>query len=155
MIDLKQMREEVIRPALKAIDLWSEEAEELVLYTGYVESLYKYVAQVGGPARSFWQVEPLTAIDIYTNYLYFRDELLDKVHGLVTAGHKPVDTEFQLTVNMAYAAAMCRLVYRRSPLPLPDCGDTQGQAFIWKKVYNTVHGAGTEEKFITLVEGIK
>ena len=37
-------------------------------HTGAVESLYKTKVQYGGgPARSYWQVEPKTAMDVVKN----------------------------------------------------------------------------------------
>ena len=156
MIDLRQLEVEVIIPTMRALDLWSPRGNELVLLTGWVESRYKYIRQVGGgPARSFWQVEPVTMFDTYENYLFYRKDLKEKVDSLIGGNHAGIDLERQLTVNMAFGAAMCRLKYRRSSMPLPIVGDTQGQAHIWKKVYNTAQGAGTEEKFIKLADELK
>ena len=68
----KQIRE-LIRDTLKKLDMWSEQAEELVFLTGLVESGYRYISQIGsGIARSFWQVESATAKDSIDNYLSFR-----------------------------------------------------------------------------------
>ena len=63
----KQFRELIIRPALEAIGLWSQTAENLVLGTAIHESgNFKYIKQVGGgTALSFYQIEPVTADDIY------------------------------------------------------------------------------------------
>lgn len=40
----------------------------LLIATGQIESTYKHKRQIGGgPARSFWQVEPETALDLLNN----------------------------------------------------------------------------------------
>lgn len=40
----------------------------LLVATGQIESFYKHKKQIGGgPARSFWQVEPETALDLLNN----------------------------------------------------------------------------------------
>ena len=150
MIDTDQIKKHVIIPALDLIEMGGPDAVELVFNTGLVESRYKYIAQVGGPALSFWQVEPTTMYDIFMNYLQYRQDLYSKIMQFTV-----VDTEFQLATNMAFAAAMCRLKYRRSPMPLPDADDIEGQAFIWKQVYNSPQGKGTEEKFIQIVNSFR
>ncbi len=164
MVSLQQIRDLVITPALKAVDLYSDEARDLMLYTGLVESGYRYVAQLGdGPARSFWQVEPKTALDHFDHYLRYRDRhrLEAKVKDLAVY-QGSVDIAFakvfpeplidELTFNMRFAVVMARLVYRRSPDPLPALGDGPGMAAYWKRIYNTPAGKGTEEEFIRLWE---
>ena len=37
-----------------------DEAVELLLVTGMVESGYKSIYQISGPARSYWQIDPDT-----------------------------------------------------------------------------------------------
>jgi len=57
----------------------SEDAVNLVLATGIVESRYEYIRQMGdGPARSFWQVEAATAVDNLAHYLKHRPSLMKK-----------------------------------------------------------------------------
>lgn len=148
MINLAQIKSHVIIPALNLIDMGGPDAVALVFNTGLVESRYQYIAQVGGgPALSFWQIEPDTMVDIYANYLNYRQPLKQKVDSI-----RGLDAEFQLSNNLAFAAILCRLKYRRSPIPLPKFNDTQGQAHIWKQAYNTPKGKGTEKKFIEIVK---
>ena len=149
-LDAKQLRELVIRPALMEIELWSEAAEELVLGTAIVESRLIYIKQIGGgPALGLWQIEPDTHRDVYDNFLEYREGLYDQVLGLSAPGQT---FEENLTSNMQYGAAICRLCYYRAPEALPDEGDLQGQARYWKRYYNTPLGAGTEGKYIAEVE---
>jgi hypothetical protein len=155
MIDPHQVKTHVIQPALEQIGMFSPAAAELVFFTGLVESRYQYIVQIGGPARSFWQIEPVTLFDHYENYLNYRPELKTCVDSLINGESVGVNLEFMLTVNMAYAAAMCRIKYRRSPMALPAVGDVEGQAHIWKQVYNTPQGAGSEEHFIQIVNSYK
>ncbi len=145
MVNLRQVRDFIIEPALEGIGLHSPEAADLVLFTGLQESGYRYVKQLGtGPALSFWQIEPTTAHDIFETYLKFRDELEDAVSGYMFDG----TMEANLIGNLFFAAALCRIKYRRSPLPLPDVGDGPGMAHIWKQAYNTPLGAGHPQEFI-------
>lgn len=42
--------------------------EDLLIYTGKIESNYQHKKQIGGgPARGYWQVEPFTAVDLLIN----------------------------------------------------------------------------------------
>ena len=149
-LDASQLRTLVIQPALWEIELWSPAAEELVLGTAIVESRLSFIKQLDtGPALGLWQIEPDTHSDIYENFLEYREGLYDQVMGLSAPGQT---FEENLTSNMQYGAAICRLCYYRAPEALPDEGDLKGQAAYWKRYYNTPLGAGTEGKYIAEVE---
>ncbi len=145
MLDLQAIRTEFVRPALKSIDLWSPAAEDLVFGTGLQESQYQFLHQGGvGPALGYWQMEPATANDIWTNFLAFRPALRDATSKLL-AGRDRVGT---LVTDPIYAAAMCRLRYYRVSAPLPPWGDVNAYGAYWKQWYNTPAGAGTAEEWV-------
>ena len=54
-----------------------------------------------------------------------------------------------LSINLMYGAAVCRLCYYRQPEALPEAGDLEGQAAFWKQHYYTPVGAGTVSKYIS------
>ena len=142
----------VIRPALKKLRLWSPSAEELVLGTAIVESGLTYLKQHGdGPALSFWQVEPATHDDLYTNFLNFRPELGSKLMQLRAPN---LSMDENLATNLMYGAAVCRLCYYRKPDALPEAGDIEGQASFWKQHYNTIFGKGTVSKYVYKVQQV-
>ena len=82
-------------------------------------------------------MEPSTHLDIWQNYLQYRDELLKKVkkYLIMDLG------ETNLIGNLFYATAMTRVHYYRSPTKLPEANDIPGLAKIWRLVYNTNKGA--------------
>lgn len=144
MLDVKQFREVVIRPALKLIKLWSPEAEELLLGTALQESRLTYLKQLGsGPAKGVFQMEPNTHNDIWKNYLQYKPDLAKLVARLAHTANSEA-----LATDLLYAAAMTRVHYLRVPAALPAEGDYDGQACYWKKYYNTYLGAGTEEEYL-------
>ena len=144
MLDIGQLRELVIRPALEALHLYSEAAEELVIGTAIQESGLRYLRQLGhGPALGLWQMEPATHDDLWLNFLAYRPDLANRVESLVAA---PIPQA--LAGNLWYAAAMCRVHYYRAPEALPEAGDSEGQAALWKLRYNTPRGAGTVEEYL-------
>ena len=133
------LREYVIRPVLRSLDLYSEAAEELLMLTAATESLCgRYLHQVGGPALGIFQMEPRTHNDIHTNYLSYRPGLARLV---AEYGH----TANQLAGSLNYATAMARIHYLRVPAPLPSPGDVDGLANYWKTYFNTSAGAGRPE----------
>jgi hypothetical protein len=152
----KQIRE-LIAATLKKMDMWSEEAVELVFLTGLVESGYKYISQIGSDiARSFWQVEVATAKDCIDNYLVYRQDVLKSFGNAVN--RKPSEilawTEEELHKliwhDIALGIAFCRIKYRRVPKPLPKTLDECASQ--WKEFYNTEHGSGTVSHFLEMSE---
>ena len=106
-----------------------------------------YVKQVGGgPAVSFFQMEPDTYHDIWNNYLSYKPELTDAVLRSIGAHDKPDAT--RLIWDLRFSAIMCRIHYRRVPKALPDADDVWQLADYWKKYFNTVFGKGTEQEFV-------
>ena len=80
MVSIKQIRSLVEKTVSTMGDRFaSEDAIDLLIATGIAESRYEYIKQMGdGPARSFWQVEPATAIDNLAHYLKHRPKLMKK-----------------------------------------------------------------------------
>lgn len=144
MLDITIARS-TIRSALEAICLWSQAAEDLVLGTGAHESHYEYLQQIGGPALGYWQMEPATHDSLHVNFLAYRPALSLAVTALLNGA--PVSSS-ALVTNIPYAAAMCRVRYYDSDYPLPQAGDIEGYAAMWKSVYNSVEGAGTVQEFL-------
>ena len=80
MVNINQIKSLIKNTCSKLGDKYaSNEAVNLLLATGVVESRYEYIRQLGdGPARSFWQVEPATCVDNLVHYLKHRPELMRK-----------------------------------------------------------------------------
>lgn len=137
-------------PDVPGID--SPSAVELLVGTAAQESGFRALDQITGPndtrlgpAYGLYQIEPATRADIHANFLRHRPALNERVCRLLAADPSP---DHQLATNLAYATAIARLVYYRSPYRLPATGDVAGHAWIWKQAYNTPHGKGTTEDFV-------
>lgn len=139
----------IIDPALDAIGLNSRHARALLLGTMIVESGGVFVRQHGGgPALGLWQMEPTTHADIFRHFLGYRGPLAHAVRALDwTDGEQAIE----LVHNHWLACALARCLYRRFPDRLPEPGDVAGQAVLWKRLYNTRLGQGTEAKYIAKV----
>jgi len=150
--------EAIVNNTLHKIGMHSDDAVALLMGTGAVESRFKYLRQLnGGPARSWWQVEPATAMDNFSNYLSYRLQLREDVSkacignlNMAYLGMKHNTVETLLEINIAFAICMARIKYRRVPLPIPDKKDIEGQAEYWLKYYNA-GGKGTIDKYIEAV----
>ena len=154
LIDQKQIKE-IIKSTLEDIDLYSEDALNLIYNTGLVESRYMYLKQIKGPAKGLFQCESWVAVDICNNYLKYRKDLMKKVARACNLEWKyflepkESDWQFILTTNIAAQIIMCRLHWRRVPKPLPKT--LEDQAYQWKKYYNSSKGKGSVEKFMEIV----
>lgn len=133
-----------------------QEARELVLATGLVESRYKYIKQIGTwVASGYYQIESASAVDNCINYLRFRPSLAQKCAKASETSISLWESKDHkrwkkiLTYNIACGIIHCRIKYWRSPLPIPL--DTQGQAELWKGVYNTSKGRGKIEDYLEIV----
>lgn len=151
-MDIGQIREYVVIPALRQINLYSLGAEQLVMATGMTESSMTFIHQKGhGPARGLFQMEPVTHDDIWERFLSQKPMLLNDLKALTM---RNMDLHDQLHGNLFYAAAMCRIFYLRFRKPLPEAGDWQGMAEYWKEYYNTRLGAGTVDGFLRKVRPV-
>ena len=135
----------IVEHVLKALDMHSPDAFDLVMRTGMQESRFKHLEQIKGPALGFFQVELETANDIWYNYLVFKESIRDKMKML----NLPMGPWDELTImsNIALQAALCRLHYRRFRDPIPST--IEGQADYYKRFYNTPQGKATVEEFIS------
>lgn len=157
MVDRVQIRR-LIKETLEDVGLHSPQAASLIYHTGLVESKFMYLYQKGGSnvARGFFQCEPPTAVDICTNYLAYRDELMKRVATVCYLDWKyftaPNEHDWRniLTYNVRAQIVMCRLHYWRVPKSLPQ--NIKDQAVYWKAYYNSHKGAGTVDHFMKIVE---
>lgn len=143
MIQPEHLVKYVIRPVLEDLNLYSQDAEDLILGTACVESeCGRWLHQLGnGPALGIFQCEPDTHQDIWTNFLAYHPELRNRVLNWTADARAE-----ELVGNLFYATAICRIHYFRFAEPIPNT--LLGQAHFWKIRYNTRRGAGTEEDYI-------
>lgn len=148
-INVKQLKEYIIEPALFKLGLYSESAVNLLLGTCAQESLMgTYLKQINGPALGIYQIEPLTYFDIFEHYLFSRKDLLRKVFKLIDWCYDFEPPQNVLIENLSFGTAIARIIYKRVPEALPDAHDIKGLARYWKKYYNTENGKGKPEEFI-------
>jgi len=164
-MDKGQLRE-LIQLVLKEYDLYSRDAEEILMLTCAAESnMGKYIKQVGGgPALGIFQCEPATlewANDKLEQkqdkaYYKYKDALLEedklfylKWNKIYIQTNILADTDHQklrFMCNILDQIIAARLVYYfKTPKALPSYKDVQGMAEYYKKYYNSILGAATVE----------
>ena len=148
-MNLQQLQDHVIKPALSHIGMYSPAAAQLVMGTGLQESGFCYIVQVGGPAVGPYQIEPRTFMDLMDRIVMPRDALRIPVNQMIASWPDPLS---QLATNWMFSSAMCRIFYRGIPTPLPGFGDLTRMAEYWKNHYNTFKGKGRVEDFLRNAE---
>jgi len=147
-LNLSQLKALVVTPTLAQLALvipalGSVWAINQVTGTTLVESGCQYLKQLGGgPALGLWQMEPATHDDCWTNFINYNPSLKSRMQSI--AGQESPAAGLMVT-NLAYAAAMCRIKYWRSPLPSPVATNAAGCAGYHKQVYNSALGAADAE----------
>jgi len=138
---------ETLVPVLTEMRMASPSAEKLLIMTAAHESMgYRYRAQTGGgPALSYYQIEPNTLDDLYTNYLAYRPEKQALLDRYLPEGTSRTDALENID---SYATAAARLIYSRVPDALPDVEDSEALAKYAKQFWNTALGAATWQKYL-------
>jgi hypothetical protein len=132
----------LIKRVLQPHDLWSQEAEDLLMGTAAQEScLGKYIAQINGPAKGIFQMEPATEKDLWEYII--RKGLVNLVGS--TSGLFCSDL-LHLEGNLIYQIIIARIFYRRIKEAIPE--GLVLQAKYYKKYWNTELGKATIDQYV-------
>lgn len=146
MFDNMQFREQIIRPALLDIGLYSLDAEELLIATMAHESQGgKYLVQTQGPALGIYQMEPATYNWIVLDISRSSPMIFQKL--MPTTSRKPLMQD--MVFNLKYATQIARLRYFIVPKELPKHDDLDGMWDMYKTNYNSSKGDATKIEFVT------
>lgn len=165
MFNCSQFKKLIIQPVLHVLDVYSQEAEELLIGTCAQESqggtyLFQNIVSKnmletfskGLFAVGIYQMEPKTHDDIWKNFLTPHvlqkpnkiATIVEKLKSFCNVADKP-SAELML-YNLYYATAMARMHYYRVQEPIPKT--LNEQAAYYKKYYNTPDGAASIEEYI-------
>ena len=134
---------EIADEVCERVGYHSEEAVDLIMETGWAESGYRHLEQVGGEAVGFFQIEPYVIGDVWDNHVLYRKHLIEVMYELGFIEQYPV---FSVMTNIALQVAFCRLLYRMRPGAIPKT--MKGRAKYWKLHYNTPLGRGTVQHYM-------
>lgn len=147
MLDCSQFRSLILEPVLSKLQLYSKNAEELLVFTCAAESLGgTLLHQVKGPALGIFQMEPNTYTDIWVNYIRNRNQLATLMSLHMGCTRIP-DVE-RMIYDLHFAAAMARIHYLRVTETIPDHTNVDAMWDYYKKYYNTEKGKAKKEDSI-------
>lgn len=153
MIDLQQLHRYVVRPVLArmqavvpgVVHFDGLAAERFLIGLGLQESGLTFIDQAEkggdkapGPAFGLWQMEKPTHDDLWTSFLNYRPVFA----GILQREAIGTPSAEQMTGNLYYACAACRMQLHRLPFTLPEADDYKAMAAAWKTYYNSASGAG-------------
>lgn len=147
MLNISQFRELIVKSTLNDLMMYSENAEELMIFTCAVESLGgTYIRQSSGPALGIYQMEPQTYNDIWQNYIKSNGKLMMIFLSNFHITFMP--SEDMLIYDLRFATAMTRIFYARVKQPLPPANDVDAIWSYYKLYYNTPLGAANKNEAI-------
>ena len=125
MLDVDQLKNDVIVPTLREMVLYTPAGVELLLGIAAHESrLGTYLKQVEGPALGLYQMEPATYTDLIENVLKYKPFMMNRILDACEYDYFP-DAE-RLMTDIKLATAMARVFFIRFSEPLPKAGNVQG-----------------------------
>ena len=116
--------------------------ELLAMVAAHESGGFRYVGQVGGPARGLWQMEPVGYAEVL-RYVELRPErftgrlrrqVREREHGW-------------LQLDQVFACRCARVFFMAEPAPLPGSGDVRGLAEYAKVHWNTPSGKATVDDY--------
>jgi len=147
MFNIEQFRKYIIVPSLSKLQLYSNDAEELLVFTCAVESRGgTYLKQIKGPALGIYQMEDATYNDIWQRYIRFQNSLSMMLGLNFNASRMP--EQDRMIYDLEFATAMARIHYLRVKEPLPKYDDVEAIWAYYKQYYNTVLGKSKKTESI-------
>lgn len=147
MLNIDQFRELIIKSTLNDMNMYSKEAEEILVFTCAVETQGgTYLKQINGNALGIYQMEPLTHTDIWQNFIKSKPQLLFQLLNMFNISQIP--SEERMIYDLRYATAMARLFYKRFTKKFPNVDDIDGIWEYYKTYYNTEKGKAEREPSI-------
>jgi hypothetical protein len=147
MLNPNQLRELIIKPTLIDLIKYSEDAEELLLFTCCTETNGgTYLKQINGPALGIYQMEPKTYNDLWQNFINQKTEILLTLTSNFDCIRMP--PEDRLIYDLRYATAMARLFYARIQEKIPSRKDLPALWSYYKRYYNSIEGSSERSKSV-------
>lgn len=119
MINTLHLRELIIKPVLKDLVLYSEDAEELILYTYTIQNPKEtFLKHNNDKTLGIYLMSPKIYNDLWQNYIYSHMQFLLLLTSNFDCIRMP--SEERLIYDLRFATAMTRLFYARIKDPIPS-----------------------------------
>lgn len=150
MFNNEHFRKTIIRPSLDEINLYSPQAEELLIAIMAHESkggtFLEQEPSIPLGAHGVYQMESFTHDSIWNTYVSQHASLARLILNSNQYLQRP--SAFHMIWNLKYATQMARLFWLRVNDPLPEANDIDAIAKYWKVYWNTSKGKGKIEDFV-------
>ncbi|TWI53747.1 hypothetical protein IQ22_02353 [Pseudomonas duriflava] len=140
-----ELSQYVIRPTLVYLDRYSPAAEMMLLATAATQSALGATLE-NQEHHGIYRITAERHAALWDAYLAHDPERASLVRGLASQHAFFGAPHLELTVNLRYATAIAWLLIEESGLPLPSPADRQGQARLWRRVFNS---QGRLQDFLT------
>jgi len=163
MTTISWLHQVIVKPTLDFMALhsdkpWiaSENAQVLMLGIAAVESNLQHTRQIAelradlkhveGPARSYWQVEPATAIDVLSRR---RRSMHAAIDPFLPPDGPIGSPQFQdaMRHSQSFGCCLARLKIMDASPAIPNWVEVGEQGQYWKLYYNSLHGAGHPDDY--------
>lgn len=148
MIEHTQLRELVIVPALEGVNLYSPEAEELLVAIAAQSDDEFYLKKTidNDTALGIFQMPPQIHELLWDSVLMVDYHLGFKV---ITSLNYTLRPSAEIMVyNLRYAAVMARIFWLRIKDPFPEIDDLEGIWSLYKRFWNDLSGKATKPEFM-------
>lgn len=147
MFYAKQFRDLILFPTLHALDLYSDDVENLLVMTMAHESNGgEFLAQISGPALGIYQMEKITFDDLW-NHMTDLDspshKYIPRILNACNLLKAPIAEE--MIGNLYLSTAMARIFYLRVKESIPS--DLMDMAVYCKKYWNSPRGKATPRDY--------
>jgi hypothetical protein len=126
-VTAEHLRDQVIRPTLKYLGVWSTAAEQFLLSAATnAPELGLFSAR--RDSLGIFHITPRQHRDIWDTHLAFNPDLASRVRGLASQRAFLSDPDKELQTNLSYCTAIAWLLYERSnpaqPAPVEEASAT-------------------------------
>lgn len=147
MFNAQQFRDLIVCSSLRDLNLYSRNAEELLIFTCANESNGgTYLKQCNGPALGIYQIEPQTYNDIWQNYITPNSSKF--LSFFTNFNISSIPSAGRLIYDLRFATAIARIFYLRINSPLPNPDDVNSIWAYYKQYYNTYSGKANKDEAI-------
>ncbi|HBM82750.1 MAG TPA: hypothetical protein DD459_03695 [Halieaceae bacterium] len=112
-VTAEHLRDQVIRPTLKYLEVWTETCEDFLLQAA-IEAPELGLFSARSSGLGLYHITTAQHRDIWDRYLAYRPELASRVRGLASQRAFLSDPDGELQTNLGYCTAVAWLLYQRS-----------------------------------------
>ncbi len=147
-MDLEQLRNNIIKPALKPLGIWNLDIESILCATAAQETNGgKFVLNLGSPAMGIYQMLEVTHNAMWKSNFQQVNNLQLVRSMLQMFGFGRVPISFDLVWHNGYATFMAAFYYQHLPDKLPPATDLKAQWEIYNRYWKLPTNQTTEETF--------